>query len=59
MAATNPAIVGMRPNGLEDTPQYELNVDTRRAGAVGLTVADINDTLSSAWGRSPVHKPGL
>jgi multidrug efflux pump len=45
----------MRPNGLEDTPQYELNVDTRRAGAVGLTVADINDTLSSAWGSAYIN----
>jgi multidrug efflux pump len=55
MAAANKAIVGLRPNGLEDTPQYELNVDTERAGALGLTVAAINDTLSSAWGSSYVN----
>jgi multidrug efflux pump len=55
MAATNRTIVGLRPNGLEDTPQYELNVDTQRAGAVGLTVAGINDTLSSAWGSAYVN----
>ena len=45
----------MRPNGLEDTPQYEITVDTERAGALGLTVADINDTLSSAWGSAYVN----
>ncbi len=55
LAAQHPALVGVRPNGLEDTPQYEINVDTERAGALGLTVADINDTLSSAWGSAYVN----
>jgi multidrug efflux pump len=55
LAASNRAIVGLRPNGLEDTPQYELNVSTERAGAVNLTVAAINDTLSSAWGSDYVN----
>ena len=55
MASSNAAIVGLRPNGLEDTPQYELQVSTERAGAVNLTVAAINDTLSSAWGSAYVN----
>jgi multidrug efflux pump len=55
MASSNRAIVGLRPNGLEDTPQYELDVSTERAGAVNLTVAAINDTLSSAWGSAYVN----
>jgi multidrug efflux pump len=55
LAAQHPALVGVRPNGLEDTPQYEIRVDTQRAGALGLTVAGINDTLSSAWGSAYVN----
>ena len=56
MASSNPAIVGLRPNGLEDAPQYELDVEHgASAGAVNLTVADINDMLSSAWGGAYVN----
>jgi multidrug efflux pump len=55
LAAQHPALVGVRPNGLEDTAQYEIRVDTERAGAMGLTVASINDTLSSAWGSAYVN----
>ncbi len=55
MAAQHPVLSGVRPNGLEDTPQYEIEVNTERAGAVGLTVAGINDTLSTAWGSAYVN----
>jgi multidrug efflux pump len=50
MAAKNPLLVGVRPNGMEDTPQYKLDVDQARAGALGLSMADVNDVLSTAWG---------
>jgi multidrug efflux pump len=40
----------VRPNGQEDTPQFNVNVDTTRAGALGLSVESINATLSAAWG---------
>jgi multidrug efflux pump len=55
MAAKSPVLAGVRPNGLEDTPQFEIKVDTERAGALGLTLADVNDTLSSAWGSAYVN----
>jgi HAE1 family hydrophobic/amphiphilic exporter-1/multidrug efflux pump len=45
-----PQLVAVRPNGQEDTPEFRLNIDTHRAGAMGLSLADINDTFSSAWG---------
>jgi hydrophobe/amphiphile efflux-1 (HAE1) family protein len=44
------ALVAVRPNGQEDSPQFRLDIDADRAGAMGLSVADINDTFSSAWG---------
>ena len=42
----------MRPNGLNDEPQYELTIDDEKASALGITLADINNTLSIALGSS-------
>jgi multidrug efflux pump len=47
-AAQNPNLANVRPNGQEDTPQLHVGVDTHRAGALGLSQADINNTLSAA-----------
>ena len=55
MAAQNPMLVGVRPNGQDDEPQYQLDIDQEKAGALGLSVADINSTLSAAWGSSYVN----
>jgi multidrug efflux pump len=55
MAAQNPVLMGVRPNGMEDTPQYELEIDKPRAGALGLSMSDVNDTLSTAWGGAYVN----
>lgn len=52
MAAQNPAVVGVRPNGMEDTAQLKVEVDKDKATALGLSIADINSTLSSMWGSS-------
>ena len=55
MAAQNPKLIGVRPNGLDDTPQYKLTVDREKASALGLSLGDINTTLSAAWGSSYVN----
>ncbi|MEQ5775024.1 efflux RND transporter permease subunit [Thalassospira sp. NFXS8] len=55
MAAQNPAVQGVRPNGLDDMPQFEVNIDQEKAKALGLSIGDINDTLSTAWGSSYVN----
>ncbi|WP_142846660.1 efflux RND transporter permease subunit [Telmatospirillum sp. J64-1] len=55
MAAQNPLLVGVRPNGLEDTPQYRVVVDREKAQALGLSLNDINNTLSAAWGSAYVN----
>ncbi len=54
MAAQDARLIGVRPNGLDDTPQLQVNVDHTRAGTLGLSIADINAGLSSAWGSSYV-----
>lgn len=55
MAAQDSRLVGVRPNGQEDMPEYQLDIDHARAGALGVTVAQINDTLSTAWGGDYVN----
>jgi multidrug efflux pump len=55
MANSNPALLGVRPNGQEDTPQLHVDVDTARAGALGIAQNDINSTLSAAWSPSYIN----
>ncbi|WKX27409.1 efflux RND transporter permease subunit [Tatumella ptyseos] len=56
MAAQHPdVLVGMRPNGLEDTPQYKLIIDQEKARALGVSISDINTTLSASWGGNYVN----
>jgi multidrug efflux pump len=45
-AAQNPALAGVRPNGLEDAPQLRLNVDRVQAQSMGLQVGDIYSAIS-------------
>ncbi|MNN08447.1 putative efflux pump membrane transporter TtgB [compost metagenome] len=55
MAAQSKILSAVRPNGLNDEPQYQLTVDDERASALGVTIADINNTLSIALGASYVN----
>ncbi|MQY50206.1 efflux RND transporter permease subunit [Rhodocyclus gracilis] len=55
MAAKNPALIGVRPNGQEDTPEYKIDIDQAKAGALGVSQADINDVLQTAWGSAYVN----
>jgi len=54
-AAKNPILTGVRPNATADTPQYQLDIDNSKAGALGVTVSEISDTLTSAWGGSFIN----
>ncbi len=49
-AAQSKLLTNVRPNGQEDTPQFHLDIDAEKAGALGLTMAAINQTLQVAWG---------
>jgi multidrug efflux pump len=55
MASQSKVLVGVRPNGQEDTPQYKITVDQQKAIALGLTVSDVNSVLSTAWGSAYVN----
>ncbi|WP_249278395.1 efflux RND transporter permease subunit [Bordetella genomosp. 7] len=51
-AAKSPKLAGVRLNGMQDAPQYQLDIDREKARALGVSIADINSTLSIAWGGS-------
>ncbi|MGB3222609.1 MAG: efflux RND transporter permease subunit, partial [Desulforhopalus sp.] len=55
MAAQHPDLTRVRPNGMEDTPQYNVDIDYEKAMALGISVRDINTTLSTAWGSNYVN----
>ncbi|MBQ1541183.1 hydrophobe/amphiphile efflux-1 family RND transporter [Caulobacter sp. CCUG 60055] len=55
MAAQDKTLAQVRPNGQDDTPQFQVDIDQAKAGAMGLTTADINSALSSAWGGSYIN----
>lgn len=55
LAAQSPVLAGVRPNGQEDMPELALDIDLAKAEAFAVTQADINNTLSTAWGSSYVN----
>jgi hydrophobe/amphiphile efflux-1 (HAE1) family protein len=54
-AAKDPVLMAVRPNGLNDEPQYKFYMDREKASVFGLTIADINNTLSAAWGSQYIN----
>ncbi|WP_304502308.1 efflux RND transporter permease subunit [Asticcacaulis sp. AND118] len=55
MASQNPSLMAVRPNGMEDTPELKLEIDQVAAGAMGVSLSDINATLSTAMGGAYVN----
>ncbi|MFM0185621.1 efflux RND transporter permease subunit [Paraburkholderia nemoris] len=55
LAAQDSALAGMRPGGLDDTPQFHVDIDREKASALGLSIADVNDTLQTAFGSTYVN----
>ncbi len=55
MMGESPVLANARPNGQEDEPQYHVDIDSGKASALGLDFADINTTLSVAWGSDHVN----
>ena len=55
MGNAHPSLTAVRPNGMEDTPQLHLEIDTEKARALGVSINSINSTLATAWGSSYVN----
>jgi hydrophobe/amphiphile efflux-1 (HAE1) family protein len=56
MAAQDPRLTAVRANGLDDETQYKIEIDREKANALSLSTADINATLSAAWGAEYVNE---
>jgi len=54
-AAKEPQLTRVRHNGLDDSPQLQVNIDQRKAQALGVNIDDINNTLKTAWGSTYVN----
>ncbi|MDO7835479.1 efflux RND transporter permease subunit [Sphingobium sp. HBC34] len=54
-AAKDPALAGVRAATLEDTPQLKVDIDSEKLAVLGLTQADVDDVLRSAWGSSYIN----
>ena len=62
MAMQSPVLTGIRPEGLEDAPQLQLDIDRDKAQALGVTFDAINTALSTSLGsalreRLPERRP--
>ncbi|AEC19586.1 Solvent-resistant pump membrane transporter Srp [Pusillimonas sp. T7-7] len=55
LAAQDPALTMVRPNGLDDEPQYQVLIDDEKVRALQLNLADVNETMSAAWGSMYVN----
>ncbi|MGR5194898.1 efflux RND transporter permease subunit [Vibrio rotiferianus] len=55
MAAQNPKLVGVRPNGQADAPMYQVNIDHVKLRALDVSINDVNQILSSAWGGAYIN----
>jgi multidrug efflux pump len=53
--AKDKRLVAVRPNGINDEPQYTIVIDREKANAQSLSIADINATLSAAWGSAYIN----
>jgi multidrug efflux pump len=54
-AGKDPMLAGVRPNGVEDAPQFKLDIDREKASALGISITDINQTLQTGWASTYVN----
>ena len=55
MTAQDPRIANVRPNGMEDVPQFRVDVDWEKAGALSLPLTSIHNTISAFFGSAYVN----
>ena len=56
MAGRDPRLVAVRPNGIEDAPQYRLVIDRQKANALGVSIADLNTLVEGGLGSVYVNQ---
>ncbi len=55
MAAKDPILTAVRPNGMDDVPEYRIDVDWEKAGALGIPITSVHSTISAAFGSAYVN----
>ncbi|MBU4424258.1 MAG: efflux RND transporter permease subunit, partial [Gammaproteobacteria bacterium] len=55
MASKSKVLAGVRPDGLEDAPQLQVDIDRDKASAQGVGFAAINNAISTALGSAYVN----
>lgn len=50
LAAQDPRLARVRPNGMPDVPQYKVDIDWEKAGALGVPITSVQSYLSAAFG---------
>ncbi|MFV8440214.1 efflux RND transporter permease subunit [Vibrio owensii] len=55
MAAQNPKLVGVRPNGQADAPMFQVHIDHVKLRALDVSINDVNQILASAWGGAYIN----
>jgi HAE1 family hydrophobic/amphiphilic exporter-1 len=55
MAAQDPRLAKLRPNGMEDVPEYRVDVDWEKAGTLRLPITSIHNIIAAAFGSAYVN----
>jgi hydrophobe/amphiphile efflux-1 (HAE1) family protein len=55
LARKDPRLAKVRPSGLEDTPEFKIDLDQQKTTALGVSLGDVNQTLASTWGVAYVN----
>ena len=55
LARKDPRLAKVRPAGLDDNPQFNIDIDQQKSTALGVSLADVNQTLASTWGVAYVN----
>ena len=55
MAAQSKILAGVRPDGLEDAPQLQVDLDRDKANALGVNFAAVNSVISTALGSAYIN----
>ncbi len=55
LAAQDPRLAAVRPNSMADVPQYRIDVDWEKAGALGVPITAIHNTIAAAFGSAYVN----
>ncbi|HXA40191.1 MAG TPA: efflux RND transporter permease subunit [Phenylobacterium sp.] len=49
-ARNDPVLTGVRQNSLDDNPTLNVDIDEEKVGALGVPQAQVDQTLTAAWG---------